>query len=310
MATKIVHAIKRRLALSYSSLVAFKKPIRRVRRVKQVQIRISRRTAILLKYRTFRTRREHRSRHTHQLVIPILFSHFREVAVSVQRSVSIKSQPKTYTFVVTVRPTAIINYMMIVTGLIGTALFGYQVVRSASSIAPQQVVSSFAVPTPQPVTDYSQPVFMARSEPVQLRIPSIAVNAQITTVGRLEDGTMETPPVSSAVTGWYRYSPTPGEQGPSVIVGHVDDYRGPSVFWRLHELAAGDTFEVTRADESVATFAVTSVQQFDQASFPTAEVYGDTEYAGIRLITCGGTFNHQTGHYTQNTVVFGILQNK
>jgi len=121
------------------------------------------------------------------------------------------------------------------------------------------------------------------------------------------DGSLATPPVLDYITGWYDKSPTPGEIGPSIIDGHVDNYETISVFWRLRELKANDEVDVTRTDGSVAKFKVTALQSFDQANFPTKEVYGNINYAGLRLITCGGTFSTVTGHYDHNTVVFASL---
>lgn len=307
MAKQIAKTIKRRLALGWSSFVASKHKPARKRHVKQSRLRVSRGKVVLFKLRTFRTAKQRRSKRFRQIVLPVMFGQFREVAISLQKSAYVKSPPKTYTITVRIRPRVAANYMLILLGLTGVIVFGSRTIRPQTPVAAQQV-SSFSLPTPAPVTDYTKPVFMSRSEPVQLRIPRIAVNADITSVGRLDDGTMETPNIMDPVTGWYRYSPTPGEQGPSIIVGHVDTYKGPSVFWRLHELTPGDTFTVRRKDGSVATFAVVLVKQFDQSNFPTQEVYGDVEYAGMRLITCGGTFNHKTGHYTQNTVVFAVLK--
>jgi hypothetical protein len=36
-------------------------------------------------------------------------------------------------------------------------------------------------------------------------------------------------------------------------------------------------------------------------------VYGDLDHAGLRLITCGGTFDRSTGHYRSNVVVYARL---
>jgi len=36
-------------------------------------------------------------------------------------------------------------------------------------------------------------------------------------------------------------------------------------------------------------------------------VYGPINYAGLRLITCGGTFDEKTKNYESNTVVFATL---
>ncbi len=40
---------------------------------------------------------------------------------------------------------------------------------------------------------------------------------------------------------------------------------------------------------------------------PTQLVYGNTNHAALRLITCGGSFDFSTGHYVDNVVVFATL---
>ncbi len=140
----------------------------------------------------------------------------------------------------------------------------------------------------------------------RLKIPSIGLDADIMPVGLNSDSTIEMPDPNLANTvGWYSYSPTPGEIGPAIIAGHVVDYVGPSVFWRLQDLHPGDEINVARQDSSSVAFKVDEVKQFSQEDFPTKDVYGNISYAGIRLITCGGVYNPATGHYTLNTVVYG-----
>ncbi len=90
--------------------------------------------------------------------------------------------------------------------------------------------------------------------------------------------------------------------------GHIDSAAtGPSVFFRLGALVPGDTADVTLADGTVAVFTVTGVRQYPKSVFPTDVVYGNTDFAGLRLITCGGAFDPTTGHYMANTVVFASL---
>lgn len=146
---------------------------------------------------------------------------------------------------------------------------------------------------------------MRASVPTRLQIPAIGVDTGLIPLGLTEDGALEVPP-SGFPAGWYTGAPTPGELGPAIIVGHVD-WNGPAVFFELHSLAVGAEVDVTREDGSVATFAVTEMSEFAKADFPTALVYGGIDYAGLRLITCGGTFNHKTGHYEDNMVVFSSL---
>jgi LPXTG-site transpeptidase (sortase) family protein len=145
--------------------------------------------------------------------------------------------------------------------------------------------------------------YLPESMPTHLSIPSIDMDTNLTQVGKNPDGTMEVP-ADHHVAGWYRYSPTPGERGPAVITGHVNSYKGPSVFANLSQLKNGQVIKIKREDGKVAKFKVVAVKQFPQNSFPTEEVYGDIKHAGLRLITCSGNFNYLTRQYSDNTVVF------
>jgi sortase (surface protein transpeptidase) len=146
---------------------------------------------------------------------------------------------------------------------------------------------------------------MAASAPVRLQIPAIGVDSGLIELGLTADGAMAVPP-GGFPAGWYTGAPTPGELGPAIIAGHVD-WDGPGVFHDLHTLAPDDEVLVTRADGTVAVFRVTRVGQYPKAEFPTDEVYGDIDHAGLRLITCGGVFNRETGHHDDNVVVFAEL---
>jgi sortase (surface protein transpeptidase) len=172
---------------------------------------------------------------------------------------------------------------------------------------PLRPVAASTAPPPAKTATAATPHVLPRSEPKSISIPSVGIEADAISVGQLADGSMETPPLFDWTVGWYRLGPTPGELGPAVIVGHVDTYKGPSVFWRLRELQPGDLVNITRADGSVATFKVTSLGQYSQNDFPTQAVYGNIDHAGLRLITCGGAFDQQTLHYTENTVVYADL---
>lgn len=149
---------------------------------------------------------------------------------------------------------------------------------------------------------------MAKSAPVSLAIPDIGLTTDLMSLGRDAKGEAEVPPgEAGSPAGWYKYSPTPGELGPSVILGHVNTTTTPDgVFFRLHELRPGEQFSVARADGTVAVFAVDRSEVFKKDQFPTLAVYGNTQRAEIRLITCGG-YEPSTGEFTENTVVYGHL---
>lgn len=146
---------------------------------------------------------------------------------------------------------------------------------------------------------------MEESAPVRLTIPSIEVDTTLMDLGLQQDGSLEVPPDGTGA-GWFTGAPTPGELGPAVIAGHVD-WNGPGVFYNLRLMAAGDLIKVERADGSTAVFAVSKVGQYPKNQFPTEAVYGALDFAGLRLITCGGVFDAAEGHYKDNVVVFAEL---
>ena len=151
---------------------------------------------------------------------------------------------------------------------------------------------------------------LSASMPVSLDVPAIGIrHANLVQLGQAKDGSIQVPPVgANSPAGWYRNSPAPGQLGASVILGHVDSATaGPAIFYRLGTLRAGDTAMVTRADHTVAVFRVDSVEKYAKASFPTLQVFGDTDHAALRLITCGGTFNPSQQSYEDNIVVYAHL---
>jgi hypothetical protein len=153
---------------------------------------------------------------------------------------------------------------------------------------------------------------LAMSLPVSISIPAIGVRSKLLYVGLNPNGTIQVPPLNDPPltneAAWYKYSPTPGEPGPSIIEGHVDSLKeGPSVFFRLGALKPGDLVDVTLADHQVAVFKITGVRLYTKSQFPTRTVYGLTGYPALRLITCGGSFDEDTHHYLSNIVAFGTL---
>ncbi len=155
-------------------------------------------------------------------------------------------------------------------------------------------------------------VTMSAAQPTRLRIPALAIDVPFSEpLGVTVEGEIEVPQAYDSV-GWYRFGPTPGEVGPAVVLGHVDSYEGPAVFFSLGQLTPGDDIYIDREDGSVAHFIVMELSRHEQSEFPTRAVYGDIPYAGLRLITCTGTYQHSVERYTHNLVVFAKLntQNK
>ncbi len=147
---------------------------------------------------------------------------------------------------------------------------------------------------------------IARSRPVTLTIAVLGIHTAVGTLGLQADHQVMVP-TSTHVVGWYDDGPAPGQLGSAVILGHVDSYVGPGTFFYLKNLKAGDSIVATLADGAVTRFDVTSVVQYSKSAFPDQLVYGPHGTRSLQLVTCGGTFDHETGHYESNIVVFSRL---
>ncbi len=152
------------------------------------------------------------------------------------------------------------------------------------------------------------PAPLARSMPVHLRIPKINVDTVFEAPLALNDDQTVSVPRAYDTVGWYVNGATPGEIGPAVILGHVDSYEGPAVFYSLGQLKKGDLIEVDRADGSTVVFVVEELIRYSQEEFPTERVYGVTETSTLRLITCTGVFNQGKERYSHSLVVYATLQ--
>lgn len=140
--------------------------------------------------------------------------------------------------------------------------------------------------------------------PTKVRIASIGVDATIIDLGLNPDRTLEVPE-DIRLTGWWTGRSVPGEDGPSIVVGHIDSAaQGAGVFFRLRELDVGDVIHVERSDGSIAEFRVTETELVLKDEFPTEKVYGSTEGSQLRLITCGGSFDRRAGSYLGNLIVY------
>jgi sortase (surface protein transpeptidase) len=144
----------------------------------------------------------------------------------------------------------------------------------------------------------------ASPRPERLKIASIGVDTSLEDLTLDANGTLHAP-IDYQRAGWYAQGTSPGDVGPAVIAGHVDSKTGPAVFFHLPELRKGAIVEVTRGGAQVK-FRVLAVKKYPKAEFPTDEVYGPTPNAQLRLITCGGAFDHSRKSYVDNVVVYAV----
>ena len=172
--------------------------------------------------------------------------------------------------------------------------------------------SSSATVSSPPARDTSTtpPAVAPAPRPVAVTVPAIDVRSDLLSLGLAADGTIQVPQPGPDYdkAAWFTGSPRPGDPGPAVIEGHVDSAAGgPSVFYDLGRLVAGDRVDVTREDGSVVTFEVYDVRLVPKDDFLTLEVYGNTPGPELRLITCGGPFDSDARSYEDNVVAFARL---
>ena len=169
----------------------------------------------------------------------------------------------------------------------------------SATATPAEVAPTTAAPVP------AQPPVLPASAPTSFSIPAIGAGSDLLALGLRDNGSLEVPPDGpGAPASWYNQSPTPGERGPAVLLGHVNATDGgPGVFADLRALKPGDIIEIAREDGTTARFAVDRGEQYPKDNFPTLKVYGNTEGSELRLITCDG-YDPDTGEFDDNYVVY------
>lgn len=190
--------------------------------------------------------------------------------------------------------------LVVLLGLLAVATAGCGA-GSLAAPAPSVAESTSLPPSVAPA-----PMALAKSTPVRVLIPAIGVDSELMDLGLQADGTLQVP-AEGFPAGWFTGGPTPGELGPAVLAGHVDWGGSPGVFYRLRELAPGEDISIARQDGSTAVFRVAQVEQFAKDAFPTGAVYGNLAHPGLRLITCGGAFDHRARSYVDDVVVFADM---
>ncbi|WP_417897912.1 sortase [Bacillus haimaensis] len=143
--------------------------------------------------------------------------------------------------------------------------------------------------------------------PIQLRIPAINVDAPIKPQGLSENGEMEVPEDGETI-GWYEPGTKPGGMGNAVLVGHVDDYTGPAIFFNLKQLEVGDEILVEGENGETLTFVVKDKQAYPYDLAPIRQIFGPSNKKQLNLITCTGLYNRSTQNHEERLVVYTELK--
>ena len=139
---------------------------------------------------------------------------------------------------------------------------------------------------------------------MRLQIPDVGIDLPVDPVGVTADGLMEIPEDADRA-GWYEFGPAPSDPaGSTVVAAHVDSrLTGIGQFARLRKVPVGSTLSLTTADGSVHTYRVSTVEKIAKDQAPVDQWFDRSGAPRLVLVTCGGAWRRDIGHYADNVVV-------
>lgn len=149
-------------------------------------------------------------------------------------------------------------------------------------------------------------VTVPRGWPKSLTIQKIGVKAPVEAVDYSKASEVHSPARWGDVA-WYTRGPRPGEVGRASIYGHVDSYCCPAIFYKLKDLKAGDTVQVTYAKGRPLTFRVLWQGMFANTKLPIKFLYGASSEHGLVLFTCSGVFHRDGTGYDHKLILYARL---
>ncbi|MFS0703419.1 class F sortase, partial [Cellulomonas sp. 179-A 9B4 NHS] len=143
--------------------------------------------------------------------------------------------------------------------------------------------------------------------PVRVQVPDLGIDMPVEPAGVAPAGDMALPDTAE-VAAWYEFGPAPAApEGSTLVAAHVDSATtGIGPFARLRDVAAGAAVVVTTADGTTYEYRVQDVVRVPKDTAPVGEWFDRTGAPRLVLVTCGGAFDRQVGHYADNVVVTAL----
>jgi len=182
-------------------------------------------------------------------------------------------------------------------------------VRTACSITPETTLGAPAIITGPGGLLFHGPAARAgrpaASVPAQIQIPSLGVDAPVQPSAiDLALGQLAVP-ADIHRAGWWKDGAAPGDPaGTILIAGHVDSAQaGAGAFFPLKSaVRRGMLITVTTRSGRTYRYRVTSIRTVPKPQLPIG-IFTRTGTPKLVLVTCGGPFDPQIGHYLDNVVV-------
>lgn len=162
------------------------------------------------------------------------------------------------------------------------------------------VVSPQGGETPQPPPEPGPA--SAGFVPDRLVVDVLEIDAQLVPTVVDTSGALVPPPDLSQL-GWWR-GVRPGSGAGSVLLaGHLDSrVYGQGPLAGIVDLRVGDRAVLTGPSGSSAAYVVRGVQTIAKEQLPAAELFGSSGPERLVLVTCGGTFDRDRGHWDSNVL--------
>ncbi len=154
---------------------------------------------------------------------------------------------------------------------------------------------------PLDITSYT----VADTMPRYLIIDMLGVKARVRRVGA-DNNDIVKGPSNIYDTGWYENSSLPGQNGTTLIDGHVAGQANRGVFYGLNTLKNGDKITVERGDGKRITYTVAKVEQTDFDKLDMKKVLNSVTPGkpGLNLMTASNRFNIRTNQYEKRVIIY------
>jgi sortase (surface protein transpeptidase) len=143
--------------------------------------------------------------------------------------------------------------------------------------------------------------------PTRVRVPRIGIDAPVVLATVRPDGLLAVPADVHTAGWWSAGAPASAPSGTVVLAGHVDSARqGRGAFFSVRALEPGDRVILSSAGDRTAAYTVAARRQYPKSALPAGQVFDQDTTPRLVLVTCGGSFDRATRHYSDNVVVYAL----
>lgn len=147
------------------------------------------------------------------------------------------------------------------------------------------------------------------TQPRNITIDAIDVNANIIPLGLLPDTTLDAPKTAWDV-GWYNGSSAPKDDSGALLMdGHVNNTLGtPGIFYDLHKLQSGDEIKIETGNKKDYKYIIKKVEQVptEQVDMRSMMESIVPDKQGLNIITCGGNYDHKKATFDDRVLVYAV----